>query len=222
MPDDFSLTGTSILNKVPKQEMAQVCKIKPKDYWNENIMGKVATFGNKKIIALQKKLKSAEENYDRLMKSYTNCSKLGDADKVKKCQDRIQKQLNSAENAVKKYQDQIDKLKHDVKEYRPNAFLFGDEADETKLLTPEEEKQLIRNKLKLEKDFEGRFTQQDLEKERNQYEKEAEGLDTDNPLDFIEEPKNDEEKLTEFEKFIREREQRREERDTDSFNFRNR
>ncbi len=46
MPDHLSLTGTSVLSKVPKVELSRVCKIDIKDYWNPENMGKVAKLNN--------------------------------------------------------------------------------------------------------------------------------------------------------------------------------
>ncbi len=66
MPDDLSLTNTSILSKIPKADLMQVCRIQPQDYWSGENMGKVARIGDPKIKRLVQDIGKNQKEIDKL------------------------------------------------------------------------------------------------------------------------------------------------------------
>jgi len=138
MPDSLSLTNTSLLSKIPKSELMQVCKIKASDYWNETNLGKVSQLGNKKLSDLNKKLEQANAELSDAKKSKNGKNKNGKNESIK----RAQKKIDAIE-------EKISKAKLDDKQYLPQAFLFNDDpnmAENEPLLSDAEKQDLERNK----------------------------------------------------------------------------
>jgi len=145
MPDDLSLTNTSILSKIPKSELMEVCKIKPSDYWNQDTMGKVTDFANKKVTKLKKKLDAAEKELTSAKNSKEN----------KNNKQSKQNKIDQAKAKVDKIQEEISKAKIEAKGQLPNAFLFAKEedpnkAENTELLSDAEKADLEKGKQEIE------------------------------------------------------------------------
>lgn len=142
MPDDLSLTNTSILSKIPKTELMDVCKIKASDYWNENSMNKVANFGNGKSGKAASNLKSATNELKDLNRRFK------DAKGSQK--DRIEKDIEKANKKIDRAEEELAKAKLDDKNYTPNAFVFAEEdpnkAENTELLTQAERDDINKRK----------------------------------------------------------------------------
>jgi hypothetical protein len=122
MPDDFSLTRTGIMSKIPKSDLMEVCRIKAADYWNQQTMGKVAQLGNKKIAEMYRRIDKLRGEISDLEKK-----KLGETDAKKK--KNIERDIRSKNSQIEKIEDQISKMKQEEKAYHPNAFIFGNEED---------------------------------------------------------------------------------------------
>jgi len=147
MPDDLSLTNTSIISKIPKTELMDVCKIKASDFWNEGTMGKVAQFKNNKADASRKSYEKALNNVEKLNKELSFEKDLKKADAIKRKLDKANKLLDIEE-------EKYNKAKMDDKNYTPNAFVFAEEdpnkAENTELLSDSEREDLKRAKDNLE------------------------------------------------------------------------
>ena len=208
MPDDLSLTNTSVLSKIPKTELMQVCKIKPSDYWSETTLGKVTQVGNKKLVNLYKQLKDEEKKLsDAKNKNYGK-------DKKKKESEinRIQKRIGSIE-------EKIAKVKEEDKNVIPNAFLFNDDpnmAEKNELLSDSERKDLNRSKEEMKEKLLNLNPFDDDEVEKMSKAAESQIIKS-HPFDFIdtneaqdskdEKKEKDAETEKAFEEFLRQREQ---------------
>ena len=214
MPDDLSLTNTSILSKIPKTDLMEVCKITPKDYWNERTMGQVGQFGNKEIAKLHKKIEDLENQIASWKEEKSNL-KDNESNKRK----NLDKLINNAYKKIDQLEEKIAKTKHEEKPFTPNAFLFGDpnKAEKQELLSDTERQELMKNKEEMK----------DRLLELNPYddndiakmEKEMEKLkrDTTHPFDFEEDKMDqrrakDEEESKAFEEFLKLREQKNEQK----------
>jgi vacuolar-type H+-ATPase subunit F/Vma7 len=209
MPDDLSLTNTSVLSKIPKTELMDVCKIKPSDYWNEATLGKVTQVGNKKLTNLYKQLKDEE-------KKLSDAKKNKNKSKNKKKNDdninRIQKKIDSIE-------EKIAKVKEEDKNVVPNAFLFNDDpnmAEKNELLNDTEREDLNRSKEEMKEKLLNLNPFDDDEVEKMSKAAESQIVKS-HPFDFIDtneaqdtkEEKREKDAETEkaFEEFLRQREQ---------------
>jgi hypothetical protein len=204
MPDDLSLTHTSILSKIPKKDLMEVCRIREADYWNQQTMGKVAQIGNKKIAQKMREKKKIEED----IKSEKN--KLKNAKSNEK--NRINERLDKLYKRRDKIDEEIAKLKLEEKTYRPNAFLFDDfdnpnRAEENPLLTDAERQDLAQSKEKMRENLLNLNPYSDEEYKR--LEQQAEKIRESHPFEFEEEPepKKEEPQESELEKFLRMREE---------------
>jgi len=70
MPDDLSLTNTSLLSNIPKTDLMKVCNIRAADYWNERNMGEATKFGNPKILKLTKDIQKLRQRLSELENDY--------------------------------------------------------------------------------------------------------------------------------------------------------
>ena len=142
MPDGLSLTETSLLSKIPKEDLMGVCNIKASDYWNENTMGKVSNFDDKKTKEATKKLKKANQE---LKDAKDAKSKNSDDKKIKSLDSRVEK----AEKKVDQAEEDMAKVKLENKAYLPNATLFNEEpemAENQPLLSDAEKADLEKGK----------------------------------------------------------------------------
>jgi len=214
MPDDLSLTNTSVLSKIPKTDLAKVCEIKPSDYWNENTLGKVTQIGNKKLSELYKKLKEAQSNLNTIKnKSFSG------KDSKKKKEEAIKK----AQKKIDDIEERIAKVKDEEKNVVPNAFLFADDdpnkAEKTNLLTDAERQDLDKNKEQMREKLLNLNPFDDKEVETMEKAAESQKIGGTHPFDFMDNEAQDtkeekdekiynpdsEEKA--FEEFLRRREQ---------------
>jgi len=209
MPDDLSLTNTSILSKISKNDLKEVCRIKPADYWKEGTLGTVAEFGDKRIARWHKEIETERTRIEEWKSEKVDTS-YDDKDHRKRLDgyiDKAQKKINSLE-------DKISKVKTEEKTYTPNAFLFGDSFDDTDraenepLLSDTEKAELQKNKEELKTKLHDLNPFDDTEVE--QMEKILEKKRQDHPLDLMDEKtkKSDdvEKELSDFEKFMNMRE----------------
>jgi len=204
MPDDLSLTHTSILSKIPKKDLMEVCRIREADYWNQQTMGKVAQIGNKKIAQKIREKKKVEED----IKSEKNKLRNAKSNEKKRINERLDKLYRRRD----KIDEEIAKLKLEEKTYRPNAFLFDDfdnpnRAEENPLLTDAERQDLEQSKEKMRENLLNLNPYSDEEYKRLEHQ--AEKIRESHPFEFEEEPEpqKEEPQESELEKFLRMREE---------------
>jgi len=206
MPDNFSLTQTGILSNIPKSEIKEVCHIKASDYWNENNLGKVTKFGNKRVAALEQEVKHLA---NKISEKETVLSNLG-SDKAKKNErDRVLKEIEGMRKQIERKENDMTKLREEDKQniYKPNAFLFADrEADSVELLTQSEKDNLIKNQdeirsnlLKLNK-----TDDDEIEKMKTIYDESQKKIKENHPFDLERMVETDEDRYRkEFEEWKR-------------------
>ncbi len=209
MPDDLSLTNTGILSSIPKQDLMDVCKIKASDYWNEKTMGQVSQFGNKKIKRFNDDIDKIRDRIQSL-----NSDKEGAKDKKK---ENIEKNIQKEYKNIEKIEDKISKIEQEEKQYKPNAFIFGDDddankAENTPLLTDAEKTDLNRKRDQIQDSLLKLNPYDDDEYNEMQSNIKDQSQRT-HPFDFEEEkidkpePKViDDEELEKYEKFLKQRE----------------
>jgi hypothetical protein len=203
MPDDLSLTKTSIFSKIPKGDLMKVCKIDMRQYWDEKRLGKVAEFGNKKIAKLHKDIDKYEEEIRGWKEEKSSASKEKKKD--------FDKKINRNQKKIEQLEDKISKIKSEEKTYTPNSFIFGNDdankAENTELLSDGEKQDLLRNKQEMQEklldlnpydDNEFETMLKDLEKNQRSH-----------PFDFDEEktPAQEKPEESEMEKLLRLREE---------------
>jgi len=144
MPDYLSLTGVKILSSVPKEEILEVCKIKGRDYWNENNIGTSdKVYEHKKDEELAAKVEELKVEIKDLQ---SQKNKTTDKNKIKQIDSKLKsakKHLVVANNKLKKVRQQKVLNRSNIQAFD----LFDDPhmSDKTTLLTPAE-KDAIRDK----------------------------------------------------------------------------
>jgi len=212
MPDDLSLTNTSLLSKIPKTELKEVCKIKGSDYWNENTLGRVSKFGSKELEKLRKRIKDKREEITALQKKLKETSE----DKAKKT---LRTKIEANNKTIDKLEDEYNKKAQEVKNYKPNAFLFNDDdpnkAENEELLSKTELDDLNRRKDDMEKRLLNLnpYDSSEFEELKKQQEK----IERSHPMDFEEpepaEPEDEKKKESELELLLRLRDEAEKERE---------
>ena len=217
MPDDLSLTNTSILSKIPKTELMQVCKIKASDYWNENTMGRVAQLGNKELARIYDRIDKLREQINDKQKEIRE---LDSGDKgYKNRKTSLEKDIRGLNKKIDDLEEKANKLKLETKQYKPNAFLFAEEEDDPnkaeneELLSPAELADLNRKKEEMQNKLLNLNPYDDSELE--ELKKQQEKIERSHPMDFEEEEPEPEPKETELEKLLRLRKEAEEERKRD-------
>ncbi len=188
MPDNLSLTGTSLLSRIPKTELMDVCRIKATDYWNENKMGTVASFGSRKIKSIIDRIKKNDEDITKKQAEKVGLDSQKDKGKIK----NIEGELKRLRTRGDKLEEELQKAKDEYKEkqgtYKPNAFLFGDsDAADVPLLNDKEREELIKNKENLNQRLLNLNPYDD--KEIDELQKQQEEIDKNkqnDPMDFTE------------------------------------
>lgn len=225
MPDDLSLTNTSILSNIPKQELMQVCKIKASDYWNEQTMGRVSKFGSKEIKKLNDRIEAIRKEISNLQGKSKDSNDKHNKDKKADGTTQvatpksnkgknIEAQIATKYKEIERLEEKISKIRQDEKSFRPNAFIFNDEddankAENTPLLTDAEKDELNKKKEEM----------RDKLLELNPYDEEELVAMEDNvknqtqrshPFDFEEDkgatPQEEEKELTALETLLKDRE----------------
>ena len=245
MPDGLSLTNTSLLSKIPKTELMDVCKIKASDYWNENTMGKVTEFGSPKIrklrneiSELRKKIQEAYGNIKRDNNKSDKSDKSNKDDKDNKGNPKPgnKKKGNNVAGIVAGYEkqiaakeEQISKLKLEEKPYKPNAFLFAEEpemAENQPLLSDAEKADLEKGKQDMLTQIHKLNNEDDSEIEAMMGNAKAQTM-RDNPFDTMDPTEDkgqnaenaenayDDNDESSVDKFLRNREERRQEPEDD-------
>ena len=205
MPDGLSLTKTSLLSKIPKEELMEVCKIKASDYWNEKTMGKVTEFGeNKKTKEADKKLNKANQDLKDAKDAKSNNS---DDKKIKSLDAKVEK----AEKKVSQAEENKTKIKLENKPFLPNATIFHEEpemAENQPLLSDAEKADLEKAKqgrLDVAHNF-NKYDQDEVDKMAHVNPEEDRGQNAENDYDSTGE--------TNADKFMRSREDQRQESQT--------
>jgi len=203
MPDDLSLTNSSILSTIPKTELMDVCKIKASDYWNENMMGKVTEIGNKKLSEARKKVEAKNKEISDLKKEINNLSS-----KDKDRQINLNKKMDKYQKQKDDLEEKVNKVKIESKDIKPNAFLFADDdvdPENTELFTQGEKADLARAREKTKEDL---LRLKPSEDDLIDLQKQQDYLDKKTFADDLEDTSEPEpEPETEIEKLIRERDE---------------
>jgi len=216
MPDDLSLTNSSILSRIPKSELKDVCRISASDYWTQKNMGTIAKFGDPKIARWHQQISSERERISNWQIEKNNLSS-NDKDQRKK----LNNYIDAAQKKIRELEEKISKSKHDEKIYDPQGFIFGsgdfddaNRAENEPLLTDTEKAELQKNKENLRKKLQELNPFDDKEVEEMEKKLEKAG---DHPFDLIDfdnkdnknrkEVENAEKELSDFEKFMNMREE---------------
>jgi len=214
MPDTMSLINTSLLSKVPKTELMNICKIKASDYWNEQTMGKITQLGNKSAEKYSKKIKEKRKELEAKRKEYHN---IKSSDKFKR--DSLAKKIDKIEKEIDALEEKRNVAKIADKNIRPNAFLFSDDdpskAENMELLSQSEIDDLAKNK----NDIRDRFSKLNPhdDSELSTMTTNQEKIERSHPMDFEDVEEKPKIKETEMEELIRLRKEFAERNDDEQF-----